>query len=110
MTEMANQQNTTLSVQLVNVPHLHHYIPEQNKNLDNFRDHSKTNYANYMGEDDYILADICRKKSINNDNNGNNSDRNDNKQLKRLLVAKLSGLFFEQDQDENILTKQLKQQ
>ena len=28
---MANQQNTTLSVQLVNVPHLHHYIPEQNK-------------------------------------------------------------------------------
>ena len=48
MTEMANQQNTTLSVQLVNVPHLHHYIPEQNKNLDNFRDHSKTNYANYM--------------------------------------------------------------
>ena len=96
MTEMANQQNTTLSVQLVNVPHLHHYIPEQNKNLDNFRDHSKTNYANYMGEDDYILADICRKKNNKNDdnNNNNNSDSNDNKQFKRPTSSKIIRSFL----------------
>merc|ERR1712139_330059 len=49
-----------------------------------------------MGEDDYILADICRKKNNKNDdnNNNNNSDSNDNKQFKRPTSSKIIRSFL----------------
>eukprot|EP00944_MAST-04C_sp_MAST-4C-sp1_P009079 g9079.t1 len=62
MTSIASDAPLTLTVQKIPVPRLHTSVPEANADYGNFRDHSGHSYANYMGEHDYILADICRKR------------------------------------------------
>ena len=96
MTSIASDAPLTLTVQKIPVPRLQTSVPESNAEYGNFRNHSGNSYANYMGEHDYILADICRKKGNDESDSAKDikSPLEDDMQFKRPTASRTIRAFL----------------
>jgi 6-phosphofructokinase 1 len=58
---------TSFTLEPLCVPHLRSYMPEKDAQCPNARESGEKDYVNYIADEDYILADIVKKPSAQDD-------------------------------------------
>jgi|EP00945_MAST-04E_sp_MAST-4E-sp1_P003310 6-phosphofructokinase 1 len=66
----------TLALDTITVPSLRDYLPSHDARSDNYRETGSKHYANYIADEDYILADIVKRPSAKREDD----EREDGKQ------------------------------